>query len=199
MRGMSTRTVAAAMVLLLGATTAEIAHAQSACNSGAKVLDAIWARWGERVKAKQCKDSAECLGNAQKKEELYREMIAFWNEQSQGSWATIGPRPLTPGSALHDGKVLAGGQRLFISQAALDGDKYELVVTKQDGGAADVTISLYDGKNCLQGRTAAFDKDDKNGTKKTLTIDGAKGLVGIVKVDAKNTNAFDYKFTIAKK
>jgi hypothetical protein len=125
-------------------------------------------------------------------------MIAFWNTQAQGSWATIGPRPLLPG-ALHDGKVIAGGSRLFISQAALDGESWEVVVTKQDGGAADVTISAFDGTNCLQGRTVSFDKDDKNGTKKTLTLTAAKGLLGVVKVDAKNTNAFDYKFTFAKK
>lgn len=192
------RVLGVALALAVSGTAVGSAHAQSACNSGAKVLDAVWARWGERVKAKNCKDSDECLANAQKKEDLYKEMITFWNQQAQGSWATIGPRPLLPGS-LHDGKVLAGGTRLFISQGALDADKWEVVVTKQGGGAADVTISAFDGSNCLQGRTVSFDKDDKDGTKKTLTLTNAKSLLGVVKVDAKNTNAFDYKFTMVKK
>jgi len=175
------------------------AGAQSACNSGAKVLEAIWGRWGERIKAKACKSSEECLANNQKKEELVREMIAFWNEQSQGSWATIGPRPLLADGALNDGKVLAGGGRLFVSQAPLDADRWEIVVTKQGGGAADVSFSTSDGKSCLPQRTVAFDKDDKPGTKKTLSVDKATGMLGVVKVDARGSNAFDYKFTFQRK
>lgn len=189
----------AALVLALGMTASGVAHAQSACNSGSKVLEAIWGRWGERIKAKSCGTSEQCLSNTQKKEELVREMVAFWNEQSQGSWATIGPRPLNSDGSLNDGKVLAGGARLFISQAPLDADKWEITVTKQGGGAADVTTSLSDSKSCLVGKVISFDKDDKPGTKKTATIDKASGFLGVVKVDAKGSNAFDYKFTFVRK
>lgn len=190
-----------AMVVVagFGLGVVETAHAQSACNSGIKVLEAVWGRWGERIKAKQCKDSAECLANAQKKEELVREMVAFWNEQAQGSWATIGPRPLLTGGTVNDGKVLAGGARLFVSQVPLDADRYEIVVTKEGGGAAEITFSTHDGKTCLQGKSVSFDKDDKAGTKKTFVVDKAMGQLGIVKVDAKGTNTFDYKFTMGTK
>jgi len=192
------KTLAATVLVASAATLAAPtdANAQSQCNSAVKVLDAIWQRWGERIKAKKCGTSAECLANAQKKEELVREMIAFWNEQAQGSWATIGPREL---SAVNDGKVIAGTSRLFVSQSVLDGDKYEIVVEKQGGGAADVTASLYDGKTCIPMKSVSFDKDDKPGTKKTIVVEKALGLEAMVKVDAKNTNAFDYRFTFAKK
>lgn len=195
-----TTLVATCLGLGLGLLAAPpTAHAQSTCNSGAKVLEAIWGRWGERIKAKACKSSEECLSNAAKKEELLREMVAFWNEQAQGSWATIGPRPLLADGPVNDGKVLAGGARLFVSQAPLDADKWEVVVTKEGGGAAEVSISLSDGKSCRPATSVSFDKDDKAGTKKKLSVDKATGALGVVKVDAKGSNAFDYKFTFTRK
>lgn len=191
--------VCASLAIAMGVSLAGAAHAQSACNSGAKVLEAIWGRWGDRIKAKACKTSEECLSNTQKKEELLREMISFWNEQSQGSWATIGPRPLMTDGSLNDGKVIAGGARLFVSQAPLDTDKWELQLTKQGGGGADVNVSLSDGKNCLVAKSISFDKDDKPGTKKSVALEKGTGYLGVVKVDAKGSNAFDYKFTFVKK
>jgi hypothetical protein len=175
------------------------AKAQSACNSGSKVITAIWAQWGERIKAKQCKSSEECLANTQKKEELFREMITFWNQQAQGSWATIGPRPLLVAGAKNDGKVLAGGSRLFVSQTPLESDTWEVIVTKEGNGAAEVTVSSSDGVGCTQGPSVTFAKSDKNGTKKRLTLTGANGRIGVVKVDARGTDAFDYEFTFVKK
>lgn len=184
--------LSAAAVFATLATLAPPAEAQSTCNSATKVLDAIWGRWGERIKSKGCKNSNECLSNTQKKEDLVKEMLAFWNEQAQNSWATIGPRALTEHN---DGKVLLGLARLFISQSVLDNDKYEIVVTKEGGGAAEISFSTYDGKTCMWGKSVFFDKDDKPGTKKTMKVDDAKGLLGMVKVDAKGTSAFDYRFS----
>jgi hypothetical protein len=66
------RMLGVALALVVSGTAVGSAHAQSACNSGAKVLDAVWAQWGERLKAKNCKNSEECLANAQKKEDLYK-------------------------------------------------------------------------------------------------------------------------------
>lgn len=191
--------IPAALVMTFALTVGGGASAQSSCNSGLKVLEAVWGRWGEQLKAKACKDSAECLGNTAKKEALVRDMVAFWNEQAGGSWATIGPRPLLAGGALNDGKVIAGGERLFISQVPLDADKWEIAVTKEGGGAADVMFSVHDGKTCIKGAEVSFSKSDKPGTKKTLKIDKAMGQLGIVKVDAKGASSFDYKFTLVKK
>ncbi len=101
--------IPAALVMTFALTVGGGASAPSSCNSGLKVLEAVWGRWSEQLKAKACKDSAECLGNTAKKEALVRDMVAFWNEQAGGSWATIGPRPLLAGGALNDGKVIAGG------------------------------------------------------------------------------------------
>ncbi len=193
------RSFAAALCFSLVAGVSGTVHAQSACNSGSRVLSAIWSQWGARIKAKQCKTSEECLANAQKKEDLYREMITFWNQQSQGSWATIGPRPLLVAGAKNDGKVLAGGSRLFVSQTPLEGDRWEVVVTKEGNGGADVTVSSSDGTSCNVGAQVTFAKGDKVGTKKAMILTSANGQLGVVKVDAKGTDAFDYGFTFVKK
>lgn len=110
-----------------------------------------------------------------------------------------GPRGVSP-PPLRDGRLAEWGA-LSISQASLDADTWELVVTKQDGGDADVSVSAaYDGATYLGTKTVSFAKDDKNRSKKpALTLTNAKGLLAIVKVDAKGTNSFDYKFTFVKK
>lgn len=174
-------------------------HAQSRCNSGASVLAALWQRYGEQLKAQNCKDSAECMANASKKEAIVKDLIAFWNQQAQGSWATIGPRPILFGGTLNDGKLVAGTKRLFVAQAPLDADGVDIVITKEGGGAAEVTLSRFDGTACQPGDKATFDKDDKKGTTKTLKIRGARESIVYVNVDALKTNAFDYKFTAVTK
>lgn len=172
------------------------AEAQSRCNSVSNVVTAIWAKFGERIRAKGCKTNEECLANAQKKEELVREMIAFWNQQAQGSWATIGPRPLTLTNGNHDGNVVLGTSRLFVYQAGAvaDGDWIDLVITKQGGGGAKITAATYDGASCSPVEVT-FAKTDRANTQKRLLLSGVKGKAVFVKVDADGTQSFDYKFT----
>ncbi len=165
------------------------------CDSATTVLNNIWGKWGETVKAKGCKDTTECLEKKDKLESSLKDMLAFWNEQAAGGWATIGPRPLLTGGALNDGKVIVGGARLFIMQAPSDKDTLSITVEKEGGGEAEVSISKHDGKNCLPGKTLVFDKGDKKGDKKSFLVTGAKGMIVIVKVDAKGMGAFDYQFT----
>jgi hypothetical protein len=184
----------------LAASVQETAQAQSNCNSAASVVSSMWTRFGDRIKAKQCKDAEECLSNAQKKEELIREMIAFWNEQAQGSWATLGPRPLVVGGGYNDGKVVMGTSRLFVYQTGVaEGDTVEIKITKQGGGGGKVSLAHFDGKVCSQGTDVSFAKGDKDGTVKTLKLTGAKGKIPYVKVDADGTQSFDYKFTVTVK
>lgn len=197
MTSLRARSFSLALVSLgLSASLGSVAHAQSNCNSAGSVVSAIWTRFGERLKAKNCKDAETCLANAQKKEELVKEMIAFWNEQAQGSWATLGPRPLIVGGGYNDGKVVLGTSRLFVMRDTVaEGDTTELKITKQGGGGAKVSLAHYDGKACSQGTDVTFAKGDKDGTVKTLKLTGTKGKVVYVKVDADGTQAFDYKFT----
>ena len=179
-------------------TGTHAAEAQSSCNSGTKVLSSIWGQWGERIKAQNCKTSADCLDNTAKKEDLIKEMITFWNAQSQGSWATIGPRPMQVGSGINDGKVIAGLARLWVTQTPFDNEHYLVRVTKQGGGGAKISASRFDGSSCLAASTVTFSKSDKDGTVKTLKIDSAKGYLGTVEVNADGIGAFDYKFTVER-
>lgn len=54
-------------------------------------------------------------------------------------------------------------------------------------------------KKVLVAKSISFDKDDKPGTKKSVALEKGTGYLGVVKVDAKGSNAFDYKFTFVKK
>ncbi len=175
-------------------TIAIPSEAQSSCGSGAKVASAIWDKVGASVKAKGCKNVSECMEKKDKWEATVREAISFWNEQAAGGWATIGPRPLLVDGSWNDGKVILGGERLFISRAPSDDDEVKISVTKEGGGGADVIISTFDGSTCAQGQKASFEKKDKNGTVKNLTVKNAKGKIVIVKVNADGVQAFDYKF-----
>lgn len=195
----SIRTLTLAAALAAASLTGtHAAEAQSTCNSGTKVLSAIWGQWGDRIKAQNCKTSADCLDNTAKKEDLIKEMITFWNAQSQGSWATIGPRPMQVGSGMNDGKVIAGLARLWVTQTPFENEHYLVRVTKQGGGGAKISASRFDGSSCLAASTVTFSKGDKDGTIKTLKIDGAKGYLGTVEVNADGIGAFDYKFTVER-
>jgi hypothetical protein len=179
-------------------TGTHAAQAQSTCNSATKVLSSIWGQWGDRVTAAKCKDSNECLDNVAKNEALIKEMISFWNAQAQGSWATIGPRPMQVDSGINDGKVIVGLARLWVTQTPFAHEHYLVKITKQGGGAAKISASRFDGSSCLASSSVSFAKGDKDGTVKTLKIDTAKGYLGTVVVDANGIDAFDYKFTVER-
>jgi hypothetical protein len=200
MSSLRNRSLLVAAVATLGLTVlAPAAQAQSNCNSIGNVVTQIWAKFGERMKAKGCKDAEECLANAQKKEDLVKEMIAFWNQQAQGSWATIGPRPLIVAGGYNDGKVVLGTSRMFVTQLPVDDNSVELKITKQGGGGAKVTIAHFDGRACSQGTDVTFAKGDRDGTVKPLKLTGTQGKLVFVKVDADGTQSFDYKFTATVK
>ena len=169
------------------AETPEVAHAQSKCTSGSKVSLAIWEKWGEEIKKHGCKSSEECLNNAGKREKLVKEMIKFWNEQSGIGWATIGPREILFEGKL-DGKIVAGGERLFVTKYPLEEGDEITVEVKKEGGKAPATVSL-----------SSLDADAANGTKKMLSIKGAKGRIVTIKVDADKGKAFDYELVVRRK
>ena len=137
------------------------------------------------------------MDKKEKWEATIREAISFWNEQAAGGWATIGPRPLLADGSWNDGKVILGGERLFISRAPSEDDELKISVTKEAGGGADVMISTFDGTTCALGQKVSFEKNDKKGLVKNLTVKGAKGKIVIVKVNADGIQAFDYKFRAA--
>lgn len=172
--------------------------AQSTCGSSATVAAAIWNKVGTSIKSKGCKNVDDCMAKKDKWEETIREAISFWNEQAQGGWATIGPRPLLVDGSWNDGKVILGGERNFISRAPSEDDEITISVTKEGGGGADVFASTFDGTDCALSQKVSFAKGDKRGTVKTLKVKRAKGKIVIVKVNADGTQAFDYKFKAAK-
>jgi hypothetical protein len=183
------------------AETPEVAHAQSKCTSGSKVSLAIWEKWGEEIKKHGCKSSEECLNNAGKREKLVKEMIKFWNEQSGNGWATIGPREILFEGKL-DGKIVAGGERLFVTKYPLEEGDEITVEVKKEGGKAPATVSLssLDADNkCVTGADVSFAGDAANGTKKVLSIKGAKGRIVTIKVDADKGKAFDYELVVRRK
>lgn len=176
--------------------------AANTCGSWAKITKDVWDYWGARIKASGCKDQAECLAKQDKREALVKEIIAFVNKESQGSWATFGPRPLLMDSKM-DGKIVAGGERLFLSQGPMvDRDELTLQVVKEGGKAsAKVTVSIINPDNTCSEVTDSeivFSGDDKR-QEKSVRVKGLNGKQLVIKVDAKGgaTKAFDY-YVVAK-
>ena len=194
----SIRTLSLVAVLAAASVTGTHAAEAQNCNSGTKILASLWAKWGEGIKSNKCKGNEGCSEDLAKKESLVKDMITFWNEQAQGSWATIGPRQMQIDAGINDGKVIAGLARLWVTPSAFEHENYEIRVTKQGGHSAKITASRFDGTNCLAASVVSFDKDDKVGTVKVLHIDHAKNLFGTVLVDAGGLGAFDYKFTVVR-
>lgn len=172
-------------------------EAQSTCGSGGTIAAQVWNKVGASVKAKGCKNVAECMEKKDKWEATIREAITFWNEMAAGGWATIGPRPLLVDGAWNDGKVVLGGERVFVARSPMEEDEFKIFVTKEAGGGADVSISTYDGTDCALNQKVSFEKNDKKGTVKSLTVRKTRGKIVIVKVNADGTQAFDYKFRAA--
>ena len=187
-------------ILVAGAlfAVAVPSNAQSTCGSGGKVATAIWEKVGASVKAKGCKNVGDCMDKKDKWEATVKDAISFWNAQAAGGWATIGPRPLLVDGSWNDGKVILGGERLFISRAPSEDDEIKIFVTKEAGGGADVTVSTFDGTDCALGQKLSFEKSDKKGHIKTMTVKKARGKIVIVKVNADGMSAFDYKFRAAQ-
>ncbi len=195
--------IRAAVALALFATVVPAsAQAQTSdCNSITRVGVAMWGKFGERIRAKACGGSATCLAIASKKEELFKELLAFWNSQAGSSWATIGPRQLMMGGSINDGKVVVGGSRLFFSTLPATADTVVVTLTKQSGGAAKVTVAgMAEGTTtCETGSSYTFEKGSSDGTTRTLTLNNAKGKFIYVKIDAANLDAFDYRFTAVER
>jgi hypothetical protein len=174
------------------------AHAQSKCNSASKVTSAIWSKYGEELKKAGCKKGGE---KCSKMEAVVREMVSFWNQQAENGWATIGPREIVFEGKL-DGKIVAGGERVFVTKLPLvDADTVTVEVKKEGGKApAIVSISLVDEQGrCVEGSEVDFDGGSGRDTVKRLSISGARDRLVVIKIDAKQGKAFDYELTVRAK
>ena len=185
------------LVAALGMAASSPASA-STCTGPMQVLESIWSKYSAQLTKLACKTDAECFDNAEKNEKLVNEMKEHWNKMANGDWATIGPRALLFG-ANNDGKVVVGLQRIFITKLPLDTDEVEIRFKKEGGGAAVVSIARNDGKRCLEGQSIQFEKSDKKGKVHTLTVKKTKGMLVVIKVDAKDLDMFDYEFIATKK
>jgi hypothetical protein len=189
---------ALALAMSFGAVPPKEVHAQSKCGSAAKVGAAIFEKYNAEIKKVGCKKGGE---KCAKIEEVVREMIKFWNEMSANSWATIGPREIVFEGKL-DGKVVAGGERVFLTKTpVLDADEVTVEVKKEGGKApAEISLSTIDEEGrCIEGSDVSFDDDAKNGSKKTFSLKGIRNRIVVIKVDAKKGKAFDYELVVRKK
>ncbi len=173
------------------------AVAQSKCTSAAKVTTAIWEKYGAELKKAGCKKGGD---KCSKMEAIVKEMVRFWNEQAGNGWATIGPRQVVFEGKL-DGKIVAGGERIFVTtHPVVDADKITVEVKKEDGKApATVSLSLVgDDNKCVEGDEVNFAGDAKKGATKKLSVSGARDRMVVIKVDAKDGKAFDYELVVRK-
>jgi hypothetical protein len=184
----------AAFAAVLGSTAIAPEAQANNCGSAATIAVKLYEKWGAKLKEFKCPVTKDCLDDAGKKERIFREMIAFWNENAGNSWAKIGPRRLEPNQKL-EGTIQLAGERLFMTPGPTDADVIEVTINKEDGKAAAVaTLSTLDENGrCATGDRAVFDDADKPQERK-LKIKNARGKIVVLKIDAGNlTKKFEYR------
>lgn len=113
-------------VLTVLAAAPATAHAGT-CGSVTSVSSDIWQKFGSLASSLPYVDKVE-------------EMIKFWNANVGGTWATLGPRALTPDTDL-EGSVVGKGERVFIAPAPTNKDSITVELEKLAGKAkTNVTV-----------------------------------------------------------
>jgi len=113
-------------VLAVLAAAPATAHAGT-CGSVTSVSADIWQKFGS-------------LASSLPYVEKVEKMIKFWNANVGGSWATLGPRALTPNTDLA-GTVVGKGERVFIAPAPTNEDSITVELEKVAGKAkTNVTV-----------------------------------------------------------
>ena len=119
--------------------------------------------------------------------EVSEKMIAFWNNMSKNSWATIRPRQLSFGATLQ-GKLVSTGGRMFVSAEPLDNDTVNLKIKKTDGKAkTSVTVCKDDhGKKSKVWEFTIDNGKDNVGKTWTKSLSGMQGRILTIHLDAKS-------------
>lgn len=200
-RALSFAPVALGLAIAFAAPTSD---AKPACSPTSKLAVDVWNKFGEKLKEQGCKDAKEveqCMKQADKVEAAAKKTIAWINEQANGGWATIGPRPLTFGSKL-DGRIKLGLERAFVTPGPVtETDEIEVEIVKEGDapGGAEITIAKSKPSGaCAEGGSVSFGTGKKGETKK-LSMKGVRGYVVTVLVDAKGLGDFNYYLRVNKK
>jgi hypothetical protein len=173
------------------------------CGSATKVINDLWEEYDEQAKVLGCTVASivgehfgavievqKCLEAANKVDEMLQNMISFWNDSANDSWAKIGPRRLDFGER-KKGTLVGTFERIFISPMPMVKDKVTVQVRKRDGkGKASVTVCKVDAK----GRThelwdTLFEPGKNNiGREKTKTLTGVGGNFLQIHLDGKSVS-----------
>ena len=186
------------------------AHA-GGCESGTKIAADIWAKYDIVVKSLGCAivtavsegsvPPNACLDAADKVEKVADQMIKFWNNAAQNSWARLGPRHIGFGETL-DGKLVSTGGRLFIGDKPSSHAEVEVTIEKRDGRAeTEVTVCKeYRGKITKLWTFRIDNGTDNIGKVWKKTFKGMRGHIPMISLDAKSvTNTMAYSVRVEKK
>lgn len=133
-----------------------------------------------------CKGDEDCIKDREKKAELVKEGIKFWNSMVGNTWAAIGPRELEFTAELK-GTVVNPGERKFITaMPIIDFDNASLVINKQGGKAETaIQISRLDARGtCSVVATETVSAGD-GAYSKTVALTAVRGSVLIVRLTPK--------------
>lgn len=200
--------IARVALLLMLAQLALVSPAHAAsCDSAAKIAVDLWDEYGKYAKQLGCTVASaatvaatsggtgdpatiqkECLADAEKSEQLARQMIATWNRLAANRWATLGPRQLQLDTT-HQGTVVGPGTRLFLTPAPVGVDAIDVAFTKEDfRGPAEVTVCTY-APGDIKARRWNFRierGDDNTGRLWLQRIEGVKGKLVSVHIVGKS-------------
>ena len=195
----------------LAAAPLSQANAAGKCDSAAKITADIWGELDTQFKDLGCPiikiasggavPESACTTTAALVTKIGDAMVKFWNKNiGKDKWSTIGPRRLALGEPLQ-GTITSVGERMFITENAVDGDTVEISLEKLEGkGKTDVTVCTnYREKNeAVWSFTVDGDAAAGKVFKKTLTgVDGRLLKVHLAGKSA--TNKMKYKLTATAK
>ena len=195
----------AAGLVMAAASTAPVALADTgaSCGSAAKVSSDIFKELDKLLKTSICKSFVACSAAAEVAK-LSSQLVSFWNQAANNSWATIGPRRLDANTFL-TGRLVSTGGRLFVAPTPARSDSITVTIDELDGkGKTGVAICLTSKSgNTRKVKEMNFnlDNDAKKNEheKRTFTVTGAAGSILSVHLDGKSVgNTFQYKLRAAQ-
>lgn len=130
---------------------------------------------------------------------LGSQMVSFWNQQANNSWATVGPRRLDLDMSPQSGTVIGTTGRMFVSSIPMSQPRVRLRLEEQSGrGKARAVVCRVDADgNTFQIGDFTFndDRDAKRDRDEAWTplITGVRDHFVTVHIDGKSVaNRFGY-------
>ncbi|MDC0673416.1 hypothetical protein [Nannocystis radixulma] len=201
--------------LLVASTLSAVAlavpsQAEAACGSSAATVAAdVWEEFHDEALMLGCAvgavlanaDFDDCYGSVSFYSDIFTNMISWWNDMANNSWATIGPRQLQ-WTGVMNGTLQLGGGRVFCSAAPSDKETVDITIEKLDGRAeteVEICKMRKDGTSVTTHTFTFANGTDNIGAVKTRTVTSAKDDVICVHLDNKSaTNSFQYSLDADK-